>query len=165
MRRLIWPVLFLFLFILQGAVSVFYTGWLSLDLLLVGVYAHALHRGPEFGALSGLGAGFLQDAMLPGVFGYHMLTRTLSGFCFGHLKGKIFKENFIYHVPTIGLLSLALRFLYFGIALVIGVPITSLLTYLKESLGFACGNMLIVIPMVLLVSFICEWIKKEDISY
>lgn len=34
MRRLIWPVLFLFLMLLQGSMSVYYTGWLSCDLLL-----------------------------------------------------------------------------------------------------------------------------------
>ena len=42
MRRLIWPVLFLFLMLLQGSMSVYYTGWLSCDLLLLAVYAY--HR-------------------------------------------------------------------------------------------------------------------------
>ena len=31
MRRLIWPVLFLLLMMLQGAASAVYTGWLSFD--------------------------------------------------------------------------------------------------------------------------------------
>lgn len=165
MRRLIWPVLFLFLFILQGAVGVFYTGWFAADLPLLGVYAHAILRGPKFGSISGLCVGFLEDAMLPGVFGYHMLTRTFLGFGLGHLKGKIFKDNFVYHLPTIGIISLVLRFVYFFIALALGMPISSLGRYCFDSLGLACGNMLMVIPVVCLASFIYEWIKQEDISY
>ena len=47
MRRLIWPVLFLFLMLLQGSMSVYYTGWLSCDLLLLAVYAYALLRGEK----------------------------------------------------------------------------------------------------------------------
>ena len=45
MRRLIWPVLFLFLMLLQGSVSVYMTGWLSCDLLLLAIYAFAMQRG------------------------------------------------------------------------------------------------------------------------
>lgn len=165
MRRLIWPVLFLFLFILQGSLGVFYTGWISVDLPLLGVYAHTLLRGPQFGAMSGAFVGFLEDAMLPNVFGYHILTRTLFGYSLGHLKGKIFKENFIYHLPTIGLVSLVLRFIYFFIALVMGRPVASIGHYFLDSLGYACGNMLFVIPIILSVNFVYEWIRQEDISY
>ena len=53
MRRLIWPVLFLFLMLLQGSMSVYYTGWLSCDLLLLAVYAYALLRGEKAGAVVG----------------------------------------------------------------------------------------------------------------
>ena len=47
MRRLIWPVLFLFLMLLQGSMSVYYTGWLSCDLLLLAVYAYAVRNTLE----------------------------------------------------------------------------------------------------------------------
>ena len=45
MRRLIWPVLFLLIMMLQGAASAFYTGWLSFDLPLLALYAFAMLRG------------------------------------------------------------------------------------------------------------------------
>ena len=73
MRRLIWPVLFLLLMMLQGAASAFYTGWLSFDLPLLALYAFAMLRGEQWGALAGLAVGFVQDAMTVGVFGFHML--------------------------------------------------------------------------------------------
>lgn len=165
MRRLIWPVLFLFLFILQGACGVFYKGWISLDLPLLGVYAHGILRGPKFGAMSGFWLGFLEDAMSIGVFGYHILTRTVFGYGIGHLKGKIFKENIIYHLPTIGVISLFLKAIYFIIAMAIGTPRSSFWSYAMESLGFACGNMLFVIPVIYMVTFLYEWIKAEDIGY
>ena len=41
MRRLIWPVLFLLLMLVQGAASAFYTGWLAFDLPLLALYAFA----------------------------------------------------------------------------------------------------------------------------
>ena len=69
MRRLIWPVLFLLLMLLQGAASAFYTGWLSFDLPLLALYAFAMLRGERQGAFVGLGGGLLQDAMTVGVFG------------------------------------------------------------------------------------------------
>ena len=50
MRPLIWPVLFLFLGLLQGTVGILYSGWLSSQLLLVALYAFALLRGSEEGA-------------------------------------------------------------------------------------------------------------------
>lgn len=165
MRRLIWPVLFLFLFIIQGATGVFYSGWFSADLPLLGVYAYSILRGPQFGGMTGAAVGFLEDAMLPGVFGYHILTRAITGYGTGHLKGKIFKDNFIYHLPTIFVISLLLRFIYFFIALAIKTPVSSLGVYAIESLGFACGNMLFVIPVIRLVNYVYEWIKQEDISY
>ena len=57
MRRLIWPVLFLFLLLLQGSLSVFYTGWLAVDLPLLAVYSYALLRGDIFGAFTGVCVG------------------------------------------------------------------------------------------------------------
>ena len=34
-----------------------------------------------------------------------------------------------------------------------------------DSLGFIVGNMLLVVPVVLVVRRIYQWIKEEDISY
>ena len=79
MRRLIWPVLFLFLMLLQGSMSVYYTGWLSCDLLLLAVYAYALLRGEKAGAVVGGITGLLQDAMTVGIFGFHIISRICVG--------------------------------------------------------------------------------------
>ena len=86
MRRLIWPVLFLFLMLLQGSMSVYYTGWLSCDLLLLAVYAYALLRGEKAGAVVGGITGLLQDAMTVGIYGFHILSRLRVGYIEGRTK-------------------------------------------------------------------------------
>lgn len=95
MRRLIWPVLFLFLMLLQGSMSVYYTGWLSCDLLLLAVYAYALLRGEKAGAVVGGITGLLQDAMTVGIFGFHILSRICVGYIVGLTKEKVFKDNYL----------------------------------------------------------------------
>lgn len=60
MRRLIWPVLFVLLMLLQGVITVFWTGWISFDLLLVALYAYSMLRGEVAGAIMGLGVGFFR---------------------------------------------------------------------------------------------------------
>ncbi len=100
MRRLIWPVLFLLLYLIQSAVSVFYTGWLSCDLILLALYSYAMLRGETAGGIMGLAIGLVQDAMTVGLFGYHMLTRAAIGFAVGLTKEKVFSENKAYHITS-----------------------------------------------------------------
>ncbi|MBQ5624992.1 MAG: rod shape-determining protein MreD, partial [Phascolarctobacterium sp.] len=93
MRRLIWPVLFLFLLMLQGAVTVFYTGWIDFDLPLLALYGYCMLRQEGSGLFAGLGIGLLQDALTPGIFGFHMLTRSCMGYLIGVTREKVFKDN------------------------------------------------------------------------
>ena len=166
MRRLIWPVLFLLLILVQGAASAFYTGWLSCDLPLLALYAFAMLRGEQQGTLVGLGVGFVQDALTVGVFGYHMLSRSALGFLVGLMKEKVVKDNATFHMAAIALCSLALRFVFWWLELIrSGGRWSIFFSYAVDSLGFALGNMLLVVPVVLVVKRIYQWIKEEDISY
>lgn len=166
MRRLIWPVLFLFLMLLQGSVSVYMTGWLSCDLLLLAIYAFSMQRGPEAGATAGGLMGFFQDALSVSTFGYYMLTRTVFGYLVGMTKEKVFKDSFLYHMSAIATCSLILRFVYWWVALIRADGRWNIFfSYCWDTLGFVLGNVLLVWPVVLLVKLVYEWIKKEDISY
>lgn len=166
MRRLIWPVLFLFLMLLQGSVSVYMTGWLSCDLLLLAIYAFSIQRGPEAGAVAGGLMGFFQDALSVSTFGYYMLTRAVFGYLVGMTKEKVFKDNFLYHMSAIATCSLILRFVYWWVALIRADGRWNIFfSYCWDTLGFVLGNVLLVWPVVLLVKLVYEWIKKEDISY
>ena len=166
MRRLIWPVLFLFLIVVQGASSVFYSGWLAFDLPLLFLYSFALLRGQDKGALAGFGIGFVQDSMTVGVFGYHMLTRAIFGFLVGLMKEKIVKEQSRFHVLIIGGACFFMRFCYWWLELIrSGGRWDILPTFIWKSLGYCLGNMLFIIPMLILVNYIYAWIKAEDVSY
>ena len=166
MRRLIWPVLFLLLMLVQGAASAFYTGWLAFDLPLLALYAFAMLRGEKQGALVGLGVGFLQDAMTVGIFGYHMLSRAAVGFLVGLMKEKVVKDNAAFHMVVIALCSLGIRFGYWWLELIrSGGRWGIFFSYLWASVGFVVGNMLLVVPVVLIVKRVYQWIKEEDISY
>lgn len=166
MRRLIWPVLFLFLLLLQGSLSVFYTGWLAVDLPLLAIYSYALLRGENFGAFTGVCVGLLQDAMTVGFFGFHILSRGAVGYLVGLTKEKIFKEGTSYHMILIGLCSLLIRFCYLWLELIRADWHWDILpAFLWDTVGYCLGNMLLVVPMYHVVKKIYEWIKKEDISY
>lgn len=166
MRRLIWPVLFLLLIVIQGSLSVFYNGWLAADLSLLAIYSYALLRGEHYGALTGVGVGLLQDAMTVGIFGFHILTRGAVGYIVGLTKDKVFKDNAKYHIMFIGLCSLIIRCCYLVLELIrSGWQGGILPLFLYDTVGYCLGNMLIVVPMVYIIKNIYLWIKKEDISY
>lgn len=166
MRRLIWPVLFVLLMLLQGVITVFWTGWISFDLLLVALYAYSMLRGEVAGAIMGLGVGFFQDALTVNVFGFHMLSRTLIGLVVGLTKEKVFKENITYHLCSIALISFILRMFFLLVELIRSGGHWNIIgTFLWETLGYIVGNTLLVIPIMILVKQIYYWIRKEDISY
>ncbi len=166
MRRLIWPVLFLFLLTLQGAASVFYTGWLKADLPLLAIYCYALLHGETLGALAGFGCGLLQDALTTGIFGFHLLTRCGVGYLVGLMKEKVFKENMTYHVFAIGICCLFVRLLLLVIELIrSGGQWRLLPNFLWATAGYCVGNMLLIVPMLYLVKKVYDWIVAEDISY
>lgn len=166
MRRMIWPVLFLFLVVLQGSSSVIFTGWLSFNLPLLAIYSYALLRGEYHGATAGFCVGFLQDAMTTGIFGFHMMTRTAMGYFVGATKEKIFKDNYKLHIMTIGGISAIIRFLYWWIEVIrSGGRWGLFIDFSWASLGYCLGNMLLVVPMFLFISYINHWTQKNDITY
>lgn len=166
MRKLIWPVLFLFLLLVQGAASVFYTGWLAFDLPLVALYGFAVLYGADYGVAAGIFIGLLQDAMTTGIFGFHILTRSGVGYLTGLTKDKVVKDNWTYYVGSIGLVSFALRFCYWWVELIrTGWQWRILPGFFWDTLGYCVGNMLAAVPVIYLIKKIYEWVRKEDISY
>ncbi len=166
MRKLAWPCcLFVFL-LLQGSLSVFFNGWLSCDLLLLAVYAMAVLAGSKVGGYSGLAVGLLQDGLATGVFGFHLLTRGLVGWLFGKLKGKVFKENYFFHIWLTGLACLGLRFCYWWLLFIsTGGSWRLLPAYLWSSLGYCLGNMLLTVPIFHLCYRLKAWQEEEDVPY
>ncbi|MBR5487420.1 MAG: rod shape-determining protein MreD [Phascolarctobacterium sp.] len=166
MRRLIWPVLFLFLLMLQGAVTVFYTGWIDFDLPLLALYGYCMLRQEGSGLFAGLGIGLLQDALTPGIFGFHMLTRSCMGYLISITREKVFKDNPSYHMLAIGVFSLMLRFSLWWVELIRSGGLWSMFPhFVWDTIGYCVGNILLVVPVVRLVKKIYYCVREEDISY
>ena len=166
MRRLIWPVLFLFLLMLQGAATVFYTSWLIFDLPLLALYGYSMLCKEGSGTLAGLCIGFLQDALTPSVFGFHILTRGLVGHLIGITREKVFKDNPTYHMFAISVFSLLIRFALWWVELIRSGGLWSMFPhFLWDTIGYCLGNALLVVPMVVVVKKIYDWVREEDISY
>ena len=104
--------------------------------------------------------------MTVGVFGFHMLTRSIFGFAVGLMNKKVFKEQLQLHIMIIGLSSMIIRFSYWWIELIRADGRWEILPlYIWVSIGYCLGNMLLIAPMVRLVILVYEWIKEEDVSY
>ena len=166
MRRLIWPVLFLFLLVIQGAITVFYTSWLSFDLLLVALYAFTIIYGKNWGAAAGFFVGLIQDALTMGIFGFHILTRTALAYTVGSINKQINEGHLKYHLGMIFFSTLIIQGCYGVIELFLsGASASLLLHILVRSLGQALGNMLLVLPLLFVCKLLQKWVTQKDITY
>ena len=65
------------------------------------------------GAAAGFITGLIQDILTGGIFGFHILTRTLIGYYVGLTKEKVFKDSMFYNIVAVGAITLLLRCCYF----------------------------------------------------
>ena len=118
------------------------------------------------GTLAGLGIGFFQDALTPSVFCFHILTRGMVGYLIGITREKVFKDNPTYHMFAISVFSLLIRFALWWVELIRSGGLWSMFPhFLWDTIGYCLGNALLVVPMVILVKKIYDWVREEDISY
>ncbi len=166
MRKLIWPVLFLLLLVIQGAVTVFYTGWPAFDLLLVFLYVFTIINGKYWGAAAGVIIGFFQDGLTLGMFGFHMLTRTVFAYVMGSVYKNIYNGNMAYHVGMMGLSTLVIQSCYCLVELVAGGwQWRALPSLLWQALGQSVGNGILVLPVLFLGMLVQKWVTQKDITY
>lgn len=162
MRKLIWPVLFLFCLSLQ--MSLPQTQWFKFDLPLLLIYCYAMLRGAVAGGIAGFVTGLLQDILTGGVFGFHILTRTAVGYYAGYTKEKVFKDSMFYNIIAVGAITLALRCCYFILQIIMAKGFSVLLfeLALEEALAYCLGNIIFVIPLYLLTEKMQKWIELDD---
>ena len=161
MRKLLWPALFIFLILLQGALWLICPSWPSFDLLLPTIYFFALLYGEWIGFATGLIVGLFQDALTPNFFGFHMFTRSIIGYTIGLIKDRVFSEEYIAHIPMVGILSMIVKVLA-GIILALATASVNFLPwYLLNSVGFAIANMLLTVPIFFLLKKIKHWTEAE----
>ena len=165
MRPLIWPVLFLFLGLLQGTVGILYSGWLSSQLLLVALYAFALLRGSEEGAWAGMAIGLFLDSMSQEIFGYHLLAYTALGYGIGITRHKINEGALVYHLMAVAAVTVALQLTYLLVLLAQGMSLYGLGAFCMETISYCLGNILLVLPIKYLVGLVEAWVRQAEISY
>ena len=162
MRMWSWIAAAFVILVLQTTSLGFFGGNLFFDLPLLFIYSIGLFYGARAGLLCGLAFGLLQDISSPGVFGFCLLTRGLTGYGIGCIKEMIFKNNYGYHVLIIGGLSLLLRVLY-------AIPFlwlnAALFLYLQDSLWYCLGNMLLILPVSRILLALYHWVAEEDVTY
>jgi len=166
MRMWSWIAAAFVILVLQTTSLGFFGGNLFFDLPLLFIYSIGLFYGARAGLLCGLAFGLLQDISSPGVFGFCLLTRGLTGYGIGCIKEMIFKNNYGYHVLIIGGLSLLLRVLY-------AIPFlwlntfgtTALFLYVQDSLWYCLGNMLLILPVSRILLALYHWVAEEDVTY
>lgn len=162
MRKLIWPVLFLFCLSLQ--MSLPQTVWFKFDLPLLFVYCYAMLQGAAYGGAAGFITGLLQDILTGGVCGFHILTRTCIGYYVGYTKEQVFKDSILYNIVAAGVMTLLLRGCYFVVQVVLADGFSFLLLELalQEAFAYCLGNIILVIPMCLLTEKLQRWIAVDD---
>ncbi|MBD3181932.1 rod shape-determining protein MreD [Candidatus Poribacteria bacterium] len=67
----------------------------SPDLPLAFVLALALFRGSFHGEIAGFVTGILSDAFSGGLLGLQAISKLISGFCAGLLRGRLYSDNVI----------------------------------------------------------------------
>ena len=156
MRMWSWIAAAFVILVLQTTSLGFFGGNLFFDLPLLFIYSIGLFYGARAGLLCGLAFGLLQDISSPGVFGFCLLTRGLTGYGIGCIKEMIFKNNYGYHVLIIGGLSLLLRVLY-------AIPFLWLNAFGTTALFLYL--LLLILPVARILLALYHWVAEEDVTY
>lgn len=158
MRKWAWPGAAFALLILQTTTLGSFRGDLHIDLPLLFIYCFGLFYGAVPGAVCGVLFGLLEDLASPGLFGFYLATRGLTGYGIGRIKEMIFQNNYGYHVLIVGGLSLTLRLLYgLPAALLGGDGAAALRAYGEDTLLYCLGNMLLILPVLWALAALRRW--------
>lgn len=71
------------------------------DIVTTLVVLFSMIKGPKAGAKAGLVGGLLQDIMFGQFLGLNTLTKMFTGYLFGLLERKIYKDNFFIPIVVV----------------------------------------------------------------
>ena len=166
-RRLwAWPLLGFLILILQSTAAGTFSGQIWFDLPLLFIYGIAMLEGANEGAFSGFIFGLIQDVCTGGIFGFHILTRTLVGFGSGSFRELVYRNNYPYHALIIFIISLALRILLLVPQYFLAGGWAGLLgPYIRVSLLYSVVNAILAIPLGMVMIALDRWVKAADLKY
>ena len=104
MRFLYFPFLFGSVLLLQSTVvPALLPVWFiyGFDLPLILVLHIAMTRGKITGMVTGLGIGYLQDAMSGSVLGFNGISKIVAGYMGGYLKEKFFVRSLVHRTVSV----------------------------------------------------------------
>ena len=131
------------------------------DLMITAVLCIGFFTGPYTGAVSGIGAGALIDALGTTGFTVLPLCYLLQGYLVGHYARRVPTKGFLQY-----LIFLAVTLLYRAVITVVyawieyeTIPVATLLlqTVLPELFGTLLAGLALYFPMRLL----CAWLEKK----
>ncbi|KNZ69565.1 rod shape-determining protein MreD [Thermincola ferriacetica] len=102
MRYAFLTFLFIISYIIESTVfSFFPVAGVKPDLILIFVVFYALLKGPQEGVLAGLIGGLTEDIFFGHFIGLNAFPMLVTGFLFGLLEKKVYKENFFIPILTV----------------------------------------------------------------
>lgn len=110
------------------------------DLILVFVIFNALLNGSRDGAVFGLVGGLLQDLITGQFIGLNAISKALTGFLFGLMGKKLYKENIIIPIISLFLGSIFCDFVIYILGYFISLNTSLLMVFKGKILPAAIYN-------------------------
>ncbi len=117
------------------------------DLLLILVIFYAIFNGASKGAVYGVACGLWEDLYLGRIIGVNAISKGLTAFILGRMKGNVFQDNIL--VGVIGVLAgTAINSMFLFILSLMAIPGFHLdTTILTDVLLQGIYNTLIAVPL------------------
>ncbi len=164
MSMIIWPAFLLLLLSLQSSWFFLFPGNnFTPDFLLMFVVFHSMAGGSSNGAFCGTAVGLLQDVLSPTTFGFHTVTRALTGFFIGETKERVFKDNVQGYLVFVGAASIFVKIVHFLLLVVIArLSYGWFFDYLCNTMVYIVLNLIASLPMWLILQKISDWLEKQN---
>lgn len=115
-------LLILFALVLQSTLfSVFSIGGVKPDLSLIVLIFISYRKGHIAGQLTGFSVGLIEDFLSLAPLGFHSLVKTLIGFLYGYIQGRVVIDVIVIPVLFVSVATIMKLFLSWIVSLVFSI--------------------------------------------
>lgn len=148
MRMIAWIGAILLTIIVQSTVlPLFAYKGVRPDLLLLMVMSTGLLAGKEQGIGVGFFCGLLQDLASGNIFGLNTLSKMATGYAFGMVEGKVFKEHLFLPLLAGAVAAIVHTVVAFSLLGVWGYKVDMVPALLNQVLPFVLYNVVMAVPV------------------